>query len=132
MLAKDIEPVLREKDVPVVIGGDFNSCSHLDWTAGAAHLHAGYGPVAFPASRYMAQHGYTDTFRAAHPNEVIRPEGTFAGIYGQLDFSRIDFIYCKGNVRVLSSKIVQTQPEIDDIWPSDHSAVLTTFKYMGK
>lgn len=132
MLAKDIEPVLREKDVPVVIGGDFNSCSHLDWTAEAAHLHAGYGPVAFPASRYMAQHGYTDTFRAAYPNEVIRPEGTFAGIYGQLDFSRIDFIYCKGNVRVLSSKIVQTQPEIDDIWPSDHSAVLTTFKYMGK
>lgn len=130
MLEKDIDPVLSRNDVPVVIGGDFNSCSHLDWTARAAHLHAGYGAVPFPASRYMEEKGYTDTFRAAHPDETLRPEGTFAGIYGQLDFSRIDFIYCKGRVRVLSSKIVQTQPEIDDIWPADHSAVLTTFEYL--
>ena len=130
MVEKDIEPVLKQRDVPAVIGGDFNSYSHLDWTARAAHLHAGYGPVAFPASRYMQEKGFTDTFRCIHKDETLRPEGTFAGIYGQLDFGRIDFIYSKGGIRVLSSKIVQTQPEIDDIWPADHSAVLTTFEYL--
>ncbi len=78
----------------------------------------------------MQEKGFTDTFRAVHKDEVVRPEGTFAGIYGQLDFGRIDYIYSKGNIRILSSKILQTQPEIDDIWPSDHSAVLTTFEYI--
>lgn len=128
MLRQEIEPVLKTMQMPVVIGGDFNSYSHLDWTAGAAHLHAGYGPIAFPASRLMAEQGYIDSFRAVHLDEVLRPEGTFAGIYGQLDFARIDFIYYKGAIRAISSKIIQTQPEIDDIWASDHSAVLTTFE----
>ncbi len=131
MIEKDIEPVLKQREVAVIIGGDFNSYSHLDWTVRAAHLHAGYGPVLFPTSRYMQEKGYTDTFRAIHKDEVMRPEGTFAGIYGQLDFGRIDYIYSKGNIRILSSKILQTMPEIDDIWPSDHSAVQTTFEYIG-
>ena len=131
MLEQEIEPVLRKWDIPVIIGGDFNSCSHLDWTSSAAHLHAGYGPVPFPTSRFMYERGYKDSFRVVHPDEVLRPEGTFAGIYGQLDFSRIDFIYYKGNIRPISSKIIQTPPEIDDVWSSDHSAVLTTFEYLS-
>lgn len=130
MLDEDLQPVLERKPMPVILGGDFNSCSHLDWTARAAHLHAGYGPVAFPTSRFMLERGYKDCFREVHPDESKRPEGTFAGIYGQLDFSRIDFIYYKGkDIRAIHSKIIQTTPEIDDIWPSDHSAVLTTFRW---
>lgn len=130
MLDEDLPPVLRDhKDLPVILGGDFNSCSHLDWTLRAAHLHAGYGPVPFPASRFLLERGYKDSFREVNPNEVVRPEGTFAGIYGQLDFSRIDFIYYKGGIRAVQSKIVQTAPEIDDIWASDHSAVMTTFEW---
>lgn len=129
MLDEDLAPVLAKQEMPIILGGDFNSCSHLDWTERAAHLHAGYGPVAFPTSRFLLERGYKDSFREVHPDEVARPEGTFAGIYGQLDFSRIDFIYYKGGIRAVSSKIVQTAPEIDDIWASDHSAVLTTFKW---
>lgn len=129
MLDEDLAPVLAKQEMPVILGGDFNSCSHLDWTERASQLHAGYGPVAFPTSRFLLERGYKDSFREVHPDEVARPEGTFAGIYGQLDFSRIDFIYYKGGIRAVSSKIVQTAPEIDDIWASDHSAVLTTFKW---
>jgi hypothetical protein len=47
ILEKDIVPN-RRPGVPLVIGGDFNSCSHLDWTAAASRFHGGYGPVAFP------------------------------------------------------------------------------------
>lgn len=130
MLDEDLDPVLQGHLMPVILAGDFNSCSHLDWTVKAAHLHGGFGPVSFPTSRFLMERGYRDSFREIHPNEVERPEGTFAGIYGQLDFSRIDFIYYKGKeIQAVSSKIVQTAPEIDDIWASDHSAVLTTFRW---
>ena len=129
MLEKDINPILAKKNMPVILGGDFNSGSHLDWTKKAAKFHFGYGPVPFPTSRYLLEKGYKDSFREIHPDEVARPEGSFAGIYGQLDFSRIDFLYYKGQIKAVNSKIVQTSPEIDDIWASDHSAVLTTFQW---
>lgn len=130
MLDKDLAPILDKQPMPVILGGDFNSCSHLDWTERTARLHGGYGPVSFPTSRFLMERGYKDSFREVHPDESKRPEGTFAGIYGQLDFSRIDFIYYKGkDIRAIHSKIIQTTPEIDDIWPSDHSAVLTTFRW---
>lgn len=129
MVEQDTEPLLRNNSMPVIFGGDFNSCSHLDWTRRAADYHQGYGPVRFPVSMYLYEKGYRDAFREAHPDEGKRPEGSFAGIYGQLDFSRIDFIYYLGHLKVLSSQVIQTMPEIDDVWPSDHSAVVATFEW---
>ena len=77
----------------------------------------------------MLDQGYKDSFREINPDEIARPEGTFAVIYGHLQVSRIDFLYYKGNnIRAVSSKIVKTTPEIDDVWASDHAAVLTTFE----
>lgn len=124
---KDIAPNL-ETDMPVIVTGDFNSCSHLDWTERAKPLHHGYGPVAFPASRYMLENGFKDSFREKNPDEVAYQGGTVAAIYGQMQMSRIDFIYYKGGLKVLSSKIVRTAPEIDYVWASDHAAVLTVFE----
>ena len=73
-----------------------------------------------------------DSFREINPDEVARPEGTFAVIYGQLQVSRIDFLYYKGkNIKAVSSKIVKTAPEIDDVWASDHAAVLTVFEIIS-
>lgn len=132
ILANDLFPYEEEGRIPIIMAGDFNSCSHLDWTLRAAPLHYGYGPVSFPTSRFMYQKGFTDSFRELHPDETVRPEGTFAGIYGQLANNRIDFIYYKGKqLRAVSSKIIRTSPEIDDVWASDHSAVLTTFEYVS-
>lgn len=129
IITKDTNPYNPDQEIPVIIGGDFNSCSHLDWTASAAPLHYGYGPVPFPASRYLMEKGYLDSFREINSNECLRPEGTFAVIYGHLQVSRIDFLYYKGkNIKAISSKIIKTTPEIDDVWASDHAAVLTTFE----
>lgn len=131
IVEKDTNPYTSNEEIPVIIGGDFNSCSHLDWTAAASQLHYGYGPVDFPVSRYMYEQGYKDSFRELNPDEVKRGEGTFADIYGQLHHNRIDFIYYKGKqLKATSSKIIRTSPEIDDVWASDHSAVLTTFEYL--
>lgn len=132
IIEKDTKPYLKNKDIPVIIGGDFNSCSHLDWTKAAAPSHFGYGPVAFPISRYLLKEGYKDSFREMNPDEVKHPEGTWAAIYGQSQYCRIDFVYYKGKgIQAIASKIVRTAPEIDDVWPSDHAAVLTTFKLTG-
>ena len=124
----DIDPVVKGTDMAVIVSGDFNSGSHLDWTARAAPLHNGYGPVAFPISMLMLDRGYTDTYRAINPNELSHPAGTFAAIFGHLQTSRIDYIYYKGTgIKPIASKIIRTAPEIDDVWPSDHAAVLTVF-----
>ena len=128
-LDTDIAPVIQNRDMPIIIAGDFNSGSHLDWTARAAYLHNGYGSVALPISKLMLDRGYTDSFRKLNPDEVTHPAGTFAAIFGHLQTSRIDFIYYKGEkLKPLASKIIRTAPEIDDVWPSDHSAVFTVFK----
>ena len=130
-LASDIRPGAGLPDAAVIIGGDFNSGSHLDWTAAAAQFHGGYGPVALPTSKLMADRGFTDTFRLLHPDEVGRPEGTFAVIYGHLQHGRIDYLYARGSgLRAVSSKIIRTSPDIDFVWPSDHAAVLTTFEVL--
>jgi endonuclease/exonuclease/phosphatase family metal-dependent hydrolase len=125
---RDIDPLLKDKSYAVIIGGDFNSGSHLDWTLRAAPLHYGYGPVALPTSQLMMGRGYIDSFRELNPDELTHQGGTFAVIFGHLQTSRIDFLYHKKDgLKVRSSKIIRTAPDIDDIWPSDHAAVLTVF-----
>lgn len=124
---KDILPHLEE-GMPVVVSGDFNSCSHLDWTDVPNLYIMVMGPVAFPPSRYMQENGFRDSFREKNPDEVAYQGGTTAVIYGQMQMSRIDFIYHQGNMKVVSSKIVRTSPEIDYVWASDHAAVMTVFR----
>lgn len=133
ILASDTNPYIVDGETPTIIGGDFNSCSHLDWTKEAAPLHGGYGPVLFPISKFLLDKGYKDSFRYLNPNEIERPEGTFAVIYGHLQYSRIDFLYYKGSgIRPVSSKIIRSAAEIDDVWASDHAAVMTVFEIEPK
>lgn len=126
IVEQDINPY-RSEDMSVVLGGDFNAFSHLDWTERAAPLHYGYGPVLFPASCYLEEAGYADAFRTVHPDETKRPEGTWAAIYGQTPMGRIDFVYSHGRLRPVQSKVVRTMPEIDAVWPGDHAATVSVF-----
>lgn len=128
ILENDLRPHIGQ-EIPAIIGGDFNSGSHLDWTPRAASLHYGYTAEKLPISRYLIENGFKDSFRELHPDEMERGEGTFAAIFGHSQTTRIDFLYYNGSkLRAISSKIVRTMPEIDDVWPSDHAAVLTTFE----
>lgn len=136
---KDIQRIIEEDlprnnadSLPILLSGDFNSFSHLDWTARSADLHYGYGPIDFPASKYMISHGFIDTFRYLHPDERLHPGCTWAPIYGQNLYSRIDFIYSKGDVLPLLSKVIRSSSETDFVWPGDHAAVITVFKLPQK
>ena len=115
-------------DTDIILAGDFNSSSHLDWTDPS--IHYGYGNIKFPVSIYMKELGFKDSFREMNPDEVSRSEGTWAVTFGHLQHNRIDYIYYKGpHLKALHSKIIRTTPDIDDVWASDHAAVNTIFTY---
>ncbi|WAC20529.1 endonuclease/exonuclease/phosphatase family protein [Luteolibacter sp. SL250] len=130
--------------LPVVLTGDFNSPSHLDWTAGAAHLHGNVGPVAWSPSVQLTGAGMADSFRTAHPDPAAEPGFTWSPIHKEGEKQdRIDFIYHKGaGVKVRGSRVFTTRVETtigawgahDDVakvkkntWPSDHAAVVTEY-----
>jgi exonuclease III len=127
-IMKALDSLEKKLKMPVVMGGDFNSPSHLDWVESTQEFH--YGKVVqWPVSKLMLEHGYTDSFREAHPDPTQTLEGTW-GYLSPRDIisDRIDFVYYKGqNLKTLSSKIVMEDPE-GGFFNSDHRAVLTRFE----
>ena len=127
-IIKAVDRLEKKLKMPIVMGGDFNSPSHLDWVESTKDFH--YGKVIqWPVSKLMLEHGYTDSFREAHPDPTQTLEGTW-GYLSPRDIisDRIDFVYYKGqNLKTLSSKIVMEDPE-GGFFNSDHRAVLTRFE----
>ncbi|MFF4959874.1 HAD-IA family hydrolase [Streptomyces sp. NPDC001222] len=115
--------------VPVVLTGDFNCPSHLDWP-----------DVAWPVTRAAEEAGLCDSYRAAHPDPVRDPGHTWSPIHPLHEDGsgrpepqdRIDFVLHRG-LTVLDSRTVVTGtpsawPDVaGNDWPSDHAAVVTTF-----
>ncbi len=131
----------RADEVPVIVAGDFNVPSHLDWTEACREFHGGVA-VAWPETARFAEAGLADTFRIAHPDPREHPGTTWSAIHKQDEpQDRIDFILCKGQpLRVASSRTFTTTVETttgpwggdlggvtDNSWPSDHAAVVTVF-----
>ena len=132
---------------PVILSGDFNVPSHLDWTAATAAAHGGVGPVAWPESLLVEKAGFIDTFRACHPDPVLTPGNSWSSIHKESEpQDRIDFIHHKGSpLGVVDCKLFATTVETTvgewsegaeaaraNTWPSDHSAVLATFEWSNK
>ncbi len=128
--------------VPVILTGDFNAPSHLDWTEATKPLHNGVGFVPFPASTAVENAGMIDSYRAAHPDPSTHPGITWSPIHkGTEPQDRIDFVYHKGApLKILSAEIYTTEVEVtvgrwgvdvtpvkNNTWPSDHAASLTRY-----
>ena len=113
--------------VPVIIGGDFNSGSHLDWTKATADTGDHQGRVVpWPVSLSMNRAGFEDTYRLAHPDPVANPGLTWSPEFTESHQDRIDYVYVHaGDWRTVESKVLATHP---DGWPSDHAAVLSTLE----
>lgn len=124
-------------EVPVVITGDFNEPSHLDWTAAAAA--AGLHPikVEWPSTRRLTDIGFVDTYRQFYPDEVARPGATWTPTTSPDDpkdhHDRIDFVLVRGeNVKIMDAAIVGECKRYADVvvapYPSDHRATMATLK----
>ncbi len=130
-ILKKIDPYLKKTDnIPVIMGGDFNMGSHLDWTNETKAIHYNR-QVAWPESKEMQNAGFLDSYRELHVNPLSDPgltwgvrAATTTELYGVRD--RIDFIYYKGRDLVpIESKVIDYHRVM---FPSDHAAVVTFFQ----
>lgn len=131
---------LDQAGIPLLVTGDFNTPSHLDWTANAVHSlpHIQYG-VEWPVTLRMEEEGFVDTFRAANPDVLKDPGRTwsYGYPYPRLrpleTIDRIDMIFSHGAVETLKSEVIgpSGSPDVDitvDPYPSDHRAVVSTIR----
>jgi len=110
--------------VPIIIGGDFNSMSHLDYTEVAREHYK--LPVPWPTSRHMTTQGYRDAFRELHPNIDRGQDRTWSPRFPEQEQERIDFIYFRGvGVEPVRAERIDTSP---GLFPSDHAAVLAELR----
>lgn len=122
----------------VVLTGDFNEPSIHDWTARA--VAAGRHPLAvsWPLTGAIEQLGFTDAYRAAHPDEVANPGFTWSPLIreGATDdhADRIDYVFVLGTTaKVIGAKVVGEDSDKADLvvnpWPSDHRAILVDLEF---
>ncbi|RDA96211.1 hypothetical protein CP533_1700 [Ophiocordyceps camponoti-saundersi (nom. inval.)] len=126
--------------VPVLLVGDFNAPSHLDYTPATKAKHCGAGKVEWPTSVEPVKAGLVDSFRAFYPDPAAEPGITWSPINptnNQYDKpepqDRIDFIYHKGLEVLRSSTAMVGKPHpnpdsANNEWTTDHKAVITLFR----
>jgi endonuclease/exonuclease/phosphatase family metal-dependent hydrolase len=134
-----VAPVVR-RGIPTFITGDYNSPSHLDWTAAVDAVRADvHYPVPWPVTEALAHAGFQDSYRVVHPDPVATPGITWTFGYpfprrapGEV-IDRIDLVQASAGVQVLDSGIVGPSgtPDVTypvDPYPSDHRAVVSTVR----
>jgi endonuclease/exonuclease/phosphatase family metal-dependent hydrolase len=142
---------------PVILAGDFNEGSHLDWTEKARTFPSHYGVVLpWDNSLALTKAGFLDAWRAVFPDEVSHPGFSWpATAFGKKTTSwvplsderdRIDFIYASEGLRPVHAWIVGPQTcfvgeqKVESSgedpflcselpWPSDHKGVLVELAY---
>lgn len=123
-----IADVNNESDEAIIIlGGDFNEPSHLDWTEETKNLYDHNGAVVnWDCSSLLSENGFLDSYRQIYPNPVTHPGFTFPANNSDADLKRlvwaptaderdrIDFIYFIPN-RKLELKDVHILGPVGDI-----------------
>lgn len=123
-----LKPFIENANYPIIMGGDFNSGSHLDWVNSVKDLNAGY-VMPFPTSLFLDNLGFKDTYRQVYKNPKKDRGITWTPINPNTHQDRIDYIFVKGNkLRTLDSKVIESHKVR---YPSDHAAVVTTFKLLN-
>lgn len=131
-------PPLAAAGFPTFLTGDFNSPSHLDWTAAVSAVRPEVPyPVDWPVSRALADAGFRDSYRDVYPDPLAVPGFTWTpgGPESIADevHDRIDWVLASGPATALESTVVGEAggPDVGigfDPYPTDHRGVLTTFR----
>lgn len=138
-------------DVPLLVGGDWNTPSHMDWTLDTARVFKNRRALPLPVSLAMHGAGFGDSFRDVYPNPVQHPGITWSPMFrGDEDreqgFERIDRVYLRDSRSDSAPwRLVPTAatvyPEVwedDEIptaqrdFPSDHGAVLIEYQWESR
>jgi hypothetical protein len=138
---------------PIVLMGDFNESSFLDWTYKTKNMFNHHGVVIpWHATKKLNDEGFIDVFRTFYPNEVSNPgftwpsyahgKGTTSWTPLADERDRIDYVFFKGNgitikdaylvgpkesyvQNILNTLNTKNEKFIasDLPWPSDHKGV---------
>ena len=149
-----------EQGTFVLLGGDFNEPSHLDWQSDTKDLWDHNGAIVnWDCSSMLYKGGFRDAYRVVYPNPVVNPGFTFpagnkAVTVDKLAWApeaderdRIDFIYYYPHSSIKPVKALVGGPDYSIVksefqkekgrdrfllpkngWPTDHKAVIITFK----
>ena len=137
--ASDLEQILKLAkaklvesnygDIPIIIAGDFNSMSHLDYTEDAVDQY-GY-IIDWPTSKYITAAGFTDYFREQYPTVNRKLGSTWSPRFPNQQQDRIDFIYYLNDSMKSVNSVKYHRPlEFQNksvTFPSDHAALVTSF-----
>ena len=137
---------LLELETPLLVGGDWNCPSHLDWTKETAEKFDFRRALKLPVSSKIVEQGFVDSYRAVYPDPITHPGNTWSPLFREnkgkpLPMNRIDRLYVKQNEKKLHLKPVKATvlPEVlednaipvkERKFPSDHSAVLIEFEWV--
>jgi hypothetical protein len=130
---------LAAQGIPVVLTGDFNSPSYLDWTPAVAR-HRALVPYAvkWPASEALSDAGFVDSYREVYPNPVKHPGYTWSPGGPETrrhDFpDRIDWVLHAGPATAIGTALLG-EPGGRDVdqafgppYPTDHRGVTATLR----
>jgi len=150
---------MKNETRPILLIGDFNEPSCLDWTARQANLYDHNGVVfEWNTTLALKNNGFVDAYRQVYPDEVLNPGITWPAVatgVGSTSWAplsderdRIDYIFYKGNDVVATSaslvgpkgcyvkNVASTEGNGEDVfeastlpWPSDHKAVTATINF---
>lgn len=127
-------------NVPVILTGDMNAPSHLDWVESTRDTHCQI-TIQWPTSVLPIEAGLRDSYREINPDPAAVPGNTWSPIYlTNSDFKnqkepldRIDFVYYKGLDVLDSHTVVKGNPTPEpnhhaNEWTTDHAAVRSVFR----
>lgn len=148
--------IAMHEDIPIIVAGDFNCVTHLDYNKATKSLTYGREFDVAPTHDLILNRGFLDTYRNVNPNitkdtlgytwTTVGPEFIYKSGLGFVPleddahphleyrnpYARIDFIYSLGNLKPVTSNVIKyygsnTKRSFPE-FPSDHAAVITTFK----
>ncbi len=137
--ALDAAERLQGEGTPVILTGDFNAPSNLDWTSATKGQRDQVIPVEWPVSIAVQEIGLADVYRTVYPDPATdegltwpasRPRaGTYNPGPGGKPADRVDQMYVSAGVVVDTAEIVgEESSDVTDIavdpWPSDHRAMV--------
>ena len=110
-------------DIPVIIAGDFNSMSHLDYIEKTKDQHGFV--IEWPTSLAVTAAGFKDSYRELHPEVNRSKDRTWSPRFPEQQEDRIDYIYYKGSTLHANDSRIEVSHTVK--FPSDHAALITDF-----
>ncbi len=132
-----LEDILSAETDNIILCGDFNEPSWLDWTEQTTKAGLSACVLPWAATKSLYDAGFKgDAYRTIHPNPVKHPGFTWSSKPVEKDTKdRIDLILYKTGkkTKVKECKVVGESTETSDIvlkpWIFDHRGVRAVFQY---